>query len=90
MRFLVDECAGPALARWLAKQGHTVFSVYQEARGMIYRDEHPHHGVILLRLEDERAFVKISVMQRLLDRYHDRLLDRYIVVTENRVRFSER
>ncbi len=44
--------------------------------GMIYRDEYPHRGVILLRLEDERAPVKISVMQRLLDPYHDRLLDR--------------
>jgi predicted nuclease of predicted toxin-antitoxin system len=34
MRFLVDECTGPAVARWLREQGHQVFSVYEEARGM--------------------------------------------------------
>ena len=34
MRFLVDECTGPATARWLRNQGHEVFSVYEEARGM--------------------------------------------------------
>lgn len=34
MRFLVDECTGPAVARWLRDQQHEVFSVYEEARGM--------------------------------------------------------
>jgi predicted nuclease of predicted toxin-antitoxin system len=34
MRFLVDECTGPAVARWLKRQGFEVFSVYDEARGI--------------------------------------------------------
>ena len=34
MRFLVDECTGPAVARWLRAQQHDVFSVYEEARGI--------------------------------------------------------
>jgi len=34
MRFLVDECTGPAVARWLRDRQHEVFSVYEEARGM--------------------------------------------------------
>ncbi|MBW2154811.1 MAG: DUF5615 family PIN-like protein [Deltaproteobacteria bacterium] len=34
MRFLVDECTGPAVAEWLHGQGHEVFSVYDEARGL--------------------------------------------------------
>lgn len=33
MRFLVDECTGPAVARWLRDRGFEVFSVYDEARG---------------------------------------------------------
>ena len=33
MRFLVDECVGPAVARWLREQGHDVYSVYDQARG---------------------------------------------------------
>jgi predicted nuclease of predicted toxin-antitoxin system len=34
MRFLVDECTGPGVARWLRAQQHDVFSVYEEARGI--------------------------------------------------------
>jgi len=34
MRFLVDECTGPAVAEWLPGQKHEVFSVYDEARGL--------------------------------------------------------
>jgi predicted nuclease of predicted toxin-antitoxin system len=34
MRFLVDECTGPAVASWLRNQNHEVFSVFDEARGM--------------------------------------------------------
>jgi len=35
VRFLVDESTGPAVASWLRAQGHEVFSVYDEARGMV-------------------------------------------------------
>ena len=34
MRFLVDECTGSTVARWLRDQGYEVFSVYDEARGI--------------------------------------------------------
>jgi len=33
MRFLVDECTGPAVARWLIEQHHDVISVFDEIRG---------------------------------------------------------
>jgi len=38
MRFLVHECTGPAVARWLRAQSHEVFSVFDEARGMVDED----------------------------------------------------
>ncbi|MCW5969696.1 MAG: DUF5615 family PIN-like protein [Blastocatellales bacterium] len=34
MRFLVDECTGPKVAAWLRDQGHDVFSIFDEARGV--------------------------------------------------------
>ena len=34
MRFLVDESTGPVVAEWLRENGHEVFSVFKEARGM--------------------------------------------------------
>lgn len=114
MRFLVDESTGPAVAAWLRQQGHEVFSVYAEARGMddddiihkaftenwilitndkdfgekVYREQRPHKGIVLLRLEDERAVVKIETLKRLLESYADRLAEQFVVVTESRVRFA--
>jgi predicted nuclease of predicted toxin-antitoxin system len=114
MRLLVDECTGPAVARWLRAQQHEVFSVYEQARGMddddiirkafdenwilitndkdfgekVYRDRRPHRGVILLRLDDERAASKVDTLRRLLRDYADRLADHFVVVTEMSVRFA--
>ncbi|MBC7226237.1 MAG: DUF5615 family PIN-like protein [Thermoflexales bacterium] len=114
MRFLVDECTGPAVAKWLREQGYEVFSVYEEARGAddeeiirkayaegwilitndkdfgekIYREGHLHHGVILLRLTDERAATKIAILRQLLRAYADRLPGQFVVVTETGVRFA--
>ena len=116
MRFLVDECAGPVVAGLLREQGHEVFSVYDEARGMdddeiihkafagnwilitndkdfgkkVYLEQRPHHGVVLMRLEDERAVVKIETLTRLLRNYADQLTGRFVVVTESTVRFAGR
>jgi len=116
MRFLVDECTGPAAAVWLREHGHDVFSVYEEARGMddhdivqkafaenwilitndkdfgerIYRERQPHRGIVLLRLEDERAVVKLDVLRQLLANYADRLADQYVVVMETWVRFARK
>jgi predicted nuclease of predicted toxin-antitoxin system len=93
MRFLVDECTGPAVARWLRDHSHEVFSVYEEARGTadddvldkayrenrilitndkdfgekVYREKRSHHGVLLLRLHDERPASKIDVIEKLID-----------------------
>lgn len=33
MRFLVDECIGPSVARWLRENGHDVISVFEESKG---------------------------------------------------------
>ncbi len=33
MRFLIDECTGPAVATWLRTLGYEVISAYDEARG---------------------------------------------------------
>jgi predicted nuclease of predicted toxin-antitoxin system len=55
----------------------------------IFRDRRPHKGVVLLRLDDERAEMKIDVIGRLLEKYADRLENQFVVVTENTVRFAK-
>ncbi len=84
MRFLVDECTGPAVAEWLRDQKHEVFSVFEEARGMDDDD------IILKALEDERSPSKIQVLSRLLKTYPDRLSNTFVVITEKQVRFARR
>jgi predicted nuclease of predicted toxin-antitoxin system len=56
----------------------------------VYREGRPHRGVVFLRLKDERTFVKISVIQQLLASYADQLADKFVVVTETKVRFARK
>jgi len=115
MKFLVDECTGPAVAHWLEQEGHDVFSVYDQARGIddnrvieiaqiegrilitndrgfgekVFRERRPHHGVVFLRLSNERAANKIRVLDQLIRQHSDALPHRFVVVTETRVRFAK-
>lgn len=114
MRFIVDECTGPAVAKWLREQKHDVLSIYKDSRGLddksilqkaadderilitndkdfgelIFRDRKIHKGVILLRLDDERAANKIHVLTILLERYADKLENNFVVVTETTIRIT--
>jgi len=56
----------------------------------IYKEKRPHKGVILLRLEDERAKSKIIILGKLFDKYMGELTENFIVVTETKIRFSGR
>jgi predicted nuclease of predicted toxin-antitoxin system len=51
VRFVVDECTGPAVARWLRAHQHDVFSVYDEARG--FDDD----AVLALAFREDRILI---------------------------------
>jgi len=53
-----------------------------------YRQRRSHGGVVLLRLEDERASNKIDILRRLIENHADRLAGHFVVVTETQVRFA--
>lgn len=55
----------------------------------VYREHKPHHGSVLLRLDNERAQVKIEIPERLLANYAERLAEQFVVVTEKSVRFAK-
>jgi hypothetical protein len=51
LRFLVDECTGPAVTRWLSTQGHDVLSIF-------HTDRAAHDAAILTRaLAEDRIVV---------------------------------
>lgn len=56
MRFLVDESTGPAVARWLRDQGHDVYSVYEQARGIdddeVIRKASKEHRILITNDKD--------------------------------------
>jgi len=56
---------------------------------LVFRERRPHHGVVFLRLDDERSIAKIAILEKLLENYAERLPDRFVVVTDTQVRFAD-
>lgn len=56
----------------------------------VYKEKRPHKGVILLRLEDERPKNKILILERVFKKYRTELTDCFVVITETKIRFSNR
>ncbi|MFZ0927945.1 MAG: DUF5615 family PIN-like protein [Syntrophobacteraceae bacterium] len=78
MRFIVDECTGPAVARWLRAEQHDVFSVYDEARGIdddeVIHRAYAEHRVLITNNKDfgekiyrERRLHRGLILLRLAD-----------------------
>jgi predicted nuclease of predicted toxin-antitoxin system len=55
---------------------------------MVIRGQEPHVGVILLRLEDERAASKVEVLGRLIEQYAGHLSGNFVIATEHSVRIN--
>ncbi len=115
MKFLIDECTGSSVAKWLRKEGYEVFSVFDELRGasddeiltkayvenwilitndkdfgeMVYRERRLHQGIVFLRLNSQRATLKIDALNRLLAVYKKDVANNFVVVTETQVRFTK-
>ena len=56
---------------------------------LVFHRGKPHKGVILLRLDDERATNKIKVLGKVLESYSDRLSGNFVVATEYNIRIAE-
>ena len=86
MRFLVDECTGPAVARWLRGRNHEVFSVFDQARGM---DD---DAIIEKALEENWILVTDDkdFGDKVYRDYSDKVPESIIVVTENQVRLAKK
>lgn len=54
----------------------------------VFREGAEHHGIIFLRIIDQRSAIKISVIADVLARFADQLVDRFVVITEDKIRFA--
>jgi predicted nuclease of predicted toxin-antitoxin system len=87
-----DEARGMADDEILAKaysEQRVLITNDKDFGEKVYREGRPHHGVVLLRLQDERASSKIAALEKLLESFPDQLGDRFVVVTDRQVRFRQ-
>ena len=72
---------------WNYNEDTIVVTIDKDFGELIFRRLEPHHGVILLRLQDESGSNRIHVLSALVAQYSTQLPDRFTVVTEQKVRF---
>lgn len=53
---------------------------------LVFRSGQGHHGVVLLRLGNESLTTRVAVVKSLPEHYGERLVGRFTVATEGRVR----
>jgi len=56
---------------------------------LVYKSKWPHSGVLLLRLEDERAEEKIRVVETILKNYSAEIIDRFSVFKDKKLRIRK-
>ena len=56
---------------------------------LIFRNGHAHHGVLLLRLQDESPANRVRIVKAVLEQYVEPLKKYFIVATERRVRIRQ-
>ncbi len=56
---------------------------------LIYKSKWPHSGVLLLRLEDERAEEKIRVVETILNNYSSEIFGKFSVFKNNKLRIRK-
>ncbi len=55
---------------------------------MIFRERRVHHGIIFMRLDDERAANKIQVLEKLIENHAEKFPEQIVTVTETKVRIA--
>jgi predicted nuclease of predicted toxin-antitoxin system len=71
---------------WAAREDRVLITADKGFGDLVFRDGHPHRGVILLRLDDETPDNVIRVLAKLLDEYADEIDHNFVVVTVTSVR----
>ena len=70
------------ILRFATANNRVLITLDKDFGGLIYGQGMEHRGIVFLRLDDERAAMKIAVVARLLQRYAESLTDSFVVATE--------
>jgi len=71
------------------KENWVIITNDKDFGDFIFRDNHRHYGVILLRLQNEKSANKISCLEKFLVEFYDRIENNFIVITERNIRITK-
>lgn len=84
----VDDDTLPAIA---VREKRVIITNDKDFGEMVFRERRPHCGVILLRLADERAGTKVTVIERLMRSLtQEQIANSFVVATDDLVRIARR
>jgi predicted nuclease of predicted toxin-antitoxin system len=72
------------------KENRIIITDDKDFGEIVFRNKIPHKGIILLRLSDRRSSVKIEILKRVLKYHSSKLNDNFIVITEKKIRITEK
>jgi len=71
---------------WANEEGRVIITNDKDFGKLAFQGKLPSTGVILLRLQDERAANKVRVISNILAGYEGRLLGHFVVASETEMR----
>ena len=75
-----------AVCDWANQEQRVIITNDKGFGKLIFQEQLPNRGVVLLRLTDERAVNRVQVISDLLATYENRLKDHFVVASETGVR----
>ena len=70
-------------------EARMVLTMDKDFGELIYNSGLPHAGVLLLRLEDAGVDEKIEIVEKVLNKYSDKLLKKFSVFKDGRLRIRK-
>ncbi|HSE83383.1 MAG TPA: DUF5615 family PIN-like protein [Thermodesulfobacteriota bacterium] len=70
-------------------EARMVITMDKDFGELVYNSGLAHTGVLLLRLEDAKADEKVRIVENILKKYSDRLLNKFCVYQNGRLRIRE-
>ena len=77
-----------AVCDWANQEQRVIITNDKGFGKLIFQEQLPNRGVVLLRLTDERAVNRVQVISDLLATYENRLKDHFVVASETGVRIQ--
>ncbi len=75
-----------AVLRRAVAENRILITKDKDFGALVFKEQQPHSGVILLRLGDDKLPTTIEAMRRLLAGYAPRLTGNFVVINNRRVR----